>query len=63
MASIGSGYGTKKASTQINAASSASSATTATYATYIKDINNSSNTTFAYSKSGMNYGDYTWLAA
>lgn len=29
----------------------------------IKDIgNNSSNTTFAYSKSGMNYGDYTWLA-
>ena len=29
----------------------------------IKDIgNNSSNTTFAYSKVGMNYGDYTWLA-
>lgn len=29
----------------------------------IKDIgNNSSNTTFAYSKAGMNYGDYTWLA-
>lgn len=30
----------------------------------IKDIgNNSSDTTFAYSKAGMNYGDYTWLAA
>ena len=29
----------------------------------IKDIgNNSSDTTFAYSKSGMDYGDYTWLA-
>ena len=29
----------------------------------IKDIgNNSSNITFAYSKEGMNYGDYTWLA-
>ena len=29
----------------------------------IKDIgNNSSDTTFAYSKAGMNYGDYTWLA-
>lgn len=29
----------------------------------IKDAgNNSSNTTFAYSKAGMNYGDYAWLA-
>lgn len=29
----------------------------------VKDIgNNFSNTTFAYSKDGMNYGDYTWLA-
>lgn len=29
----------------------------------IKDAgNNSSNTTFAYSKAGMNYADYTWLA-
>ena len=29
----------------------------------VKDAgNNSSNTTFAYSKSGMNYGDYSWLA-
>lgn len=29
----------------------------------VKDAgNNSSNTTFAYSKAGMNYGDYTWLA-
>lgn len=35
---------------------------TATYSTYVKDIGNSSNTTFAYSKAGMNYGDYTWLA-
>lgn len=30
---------------------------------YVKDAgNNSTNTTFAYSKAGMNYGDYTWLA-
>lgn len=30
---------------------------------YVKDAgNNSSNTTFAYSKTGMNYGDYVWLA-
>lgn len=30
---------------------------------YVKDAgNNSSNTTFAYSKAVMNYGDYTWLA-
>ena len=30
---------------------------------YVLDVNNSSHTTFAYSKAGMNYGDYTWLAA
>lgn len=35
---------------------------TATYSTYVKDIGNSSNTTFAYSKDGMSYADYTWLA-
>lgn len=35
---------------------------TATYSTYVKDIGNSSNTTFAYSKNGMSYGDYIWLA-
>lgn len=30
---------------------------------YVKDAgDNSSNTTFAYSKAGMNYGDYAWLA-
>ena len=56
MTSIGSGYGSLWSTTQIN------SANTATYSTYVKDIGNSSNTTFAYSKSGMNYGDYTWLA-
>lgn len=28
----------------------------------VKDIGDNSNTTFAYSKAGMNYGDYTWLA-
>lgn len=28
----------------------------------IKDIGDNSNTTFAYSKAGMNYGDYAWLA-
>lgn len=29
----------------------------------IKDIGNGTNTTFAYSKAGMNYANYTWLAA
>lgn len=29
---------------------------------YVKDIGNNTNTTFAYSKAGMNYGDFTWLA-
>lgn len=29
---------------------------------YVKDIGNNSNTTFAYSKAGMNYGDFAWLA-
>ena len=28
----------------------------------VADIGNSTATTFAYSKSGLNYGDYTWLA-
>ena len=28
----------------------------------ISDIGNGSNTTFAYSKTGLNYGEYTWLA-
>ncbi len=28
----------------------------------IKDIGNSNDTTFAYSKSGMGYGEFTWLA-
>lgn len=29
----------------------------------IKDIGNGTDTTFAYSKAGMNYANYTWLAA
>ena len=29
---------------------------------YIKDIGNTYNTTFAYSKAGLNYEEYTWLA-
>lgn len=29
---------------------------------YIKDIGNTFNTTFAYSKAGLNYEEYTWLA-
>ena len=41
-------------------------ATNATMAVSSKNVidagNNSSKTTFAYSKSGMNYGDYSWLA-
>lgn len=28
----------------------------------VKDIGDNANTVFAYSKAGMNYGDYTWLA-
>ena len=28
----------------------------------VKDIGDNSNTVFAYSKAGMNYADYTWLA-
>ena len=30
---------------------------------YIADSNDGKNTTFAYSKAGLNYGDYSWLAA
>lgn len=29
---------------------------------YVKDISNGTNTTFAYSKAGMYYADFTWLA-
>lgn len=29
---------------------------------FIKDVGNATNTTFAYSKSGLAFGDYTWLA-
>lgn len=29
---------------------------------YVKDISNGTNTTFAYSKAGMDYADFTWLA-
>lgn len=54
MTSIGSGYGSLWSTTQVNVANRT---------TYVKDIGNSSDTTFAYSKSGMSYGDYTWLAA
>lgn len=38
-------------------------ASTATKADKVKDSNDGGDTTFAYSKAGMNYGDYTWLAA
>lgn len=34
-----------------------------THKSVIDNGNSSSATTFAYSKAGMNYGDYTWLAA
>lgn len=34
-----------------------------THKSVIDNGNGSSATTFAYSKAGMNYGDYTWLAA
>ena len=36
--------------------------TATTFSGGIADVSNGTNTTFAYSKSGMNYGDYTWLA-
>lgn len=29
---------------------------------YVKDISDGTNTTFAYSKAGMNYADFAWLA-
>lgn len=35
----------------------------ATSASNVKDSNNGAATTFAYSKAGLNYGEYTWLAA
>ena len=47
-------YGTLICNTTINHANTASN---------VLDSNDGGNTTFAYSKSGMNYSDYTWLAA
>lgn len=53
MTSIGSGYGVCKAKTSINPS----------YTTQrVTDSGNGTWTSLAYSKSGMNYGDYTWLA-
>lgn len=53
MTSIGSGYGACKAKTSINPS----------YTTQrVTDSGNGTWTSLAYSKSGMNYGDYTWLA-
>ena len=43
-------------------ATSAGSASSATTASNVKDSNDGGATTFAYSKAGMNYGEYTWLA-
>lgn len=53
MTSIGSGYGACKAKTSINPS----------YTTQrVTDSGNGTWTSLAYSKSGMNYDDYTWLA-
>lgn len=53
MTSIGSGYGACKAKTSINPS----------YTTQlVTDSGNGTWTSLAYSKSGMSYGDYTWLA-
>lgn len=53
MTSIGSGYGACKAKTSINPS----------YTTQrVIDSGNGTWTSLAYSKSGMNYDDYTWLA-
>ena len=41
----------------------ANSAGTATTASNVKDSNDGGATTFAYSKSGLDYANYTWLAA
>lgn len=30
--------------------------------TYVRDVNGNNSITFAYSKAGLSYGDYTWLA-
>lgn len=50
-------YGTLICNTTINYAESAYAANV------VKDSGDGGNTTFAYSKSGMNYSDYTWMAA
>ena len=42
---------------------STSYANSAGTASNVKDSNDGGTTTFAYSKAGMNYADYTWLAA
>ena len=53
MTSIGSGYGACKAKTSINPS----------YTTQrVTDSGNGTWTSLAYSKSGMSYDDYTWLA-
>lgn len=53
-------YNNNVANTVLDAASFTG---TAAYAKIVKDSGNSTNTTFAYSKAGMDYSAYTWLAA
>lgn len=52
-------YNSNVANTTLDAASFTG---TAAYAKIVKDSSNSNNTTFAYSKDGMDYSAYTWLA-
>ena len=61
---IGNGgvYNTITIPCNVKYATTANWATSADSATYVLDVNDSSATTFAYSKSGLNYSDYTWLA-
>ena len=59
---LGNVDNTADANKSVKYATSAGSASSATTASNVKDSNDGAATTFAYSKAGMNYGDYTWLA-
>ena len=57
---LGSVDNTADANKSVKYATSAGSATSASN---VKDIGNGATTTFAYSKAGLDYGAYTWIAA
>ena len=59
---LGNVDNTADSAKSVKYATTAGSASSATTASNVKDSNDGGATTFAYSKAGMNYGDYTWLA-